>query len=359
MGRNLDDHQLVDLGELVGLGRRGAGHAGELLVEAEIVLEGDRSERDVLGLDVHVLLGLQSLVQAFRIAAARHHAAGELVDDDDFAIADDVVLVALEQLVGAQRLIDVVDQRRVAGFVEEAFLHQSGAAQQRLDMLVARLGQADRALLLVDVVVFAHELRDQRVDAGVKAGTVLRRAGNDQRRARLVDQDRVDFIDDGVGVAALDHLRHVVFHVVAQVVEAELVVGAVGDVGGVGLAALLVVEPVDDHADAHAEEIVDLPHPFRVAAGEIVVDGDDVHALAGEGVEIDGERGDQRLAFAGSHLGDRALVQHQAADQLDVKMTLLERALGPFAHHGESRRDQIVDRLAGGELGAKFIGLGA
>ena len=71
----------------VGLGRRRAGHAGELLVEAEVVLEGDRGERLVLGLDLDVLLGLERLVQAFRIAPARHHAAGELVDDDDLAVA--------------------------------------------------------------------------------------------------------------------------------------------------------------------------------------------------------------------------------------------------------------------------------
>jgi hypothetical protein len=44
-------------------------------------------------------LGFERLVQAFRVAPARHHAAGELVDDDDFAVLDDVVLVALEQLV--------------------------------------------------------------------------------------------------------------------------------------------------------------------------------------------------------------------------------------------------------------------
>ena len=41
-----------------------------------------------------------------------------------------------------------------------------------------------------------------------------------------------------VVVAALDAVLDVELHVVAQVVEAELVVGAVGDVGGVGVAAL-------------------------------------------------------------------------------------------------------------------------
>jgi NAD(P)H-hydrate repair Nnr-like enzyme with NAD(P)H-hydrate dehydratase domain len=59
---------------------------------------------------IGALLGFQRLMQAFGEAAARHHAAGELVDDDHLAIADDVVLVALEQLVRAQRLVDVVDE---------------------------------------------------------------------------------------------------------------------------------------------------------------------------------------------------------------------------------------------------------
>jgi hypothetical protein len=59
------------------------GHAGQLVVEAEIVLEGDRGQGLVFRLDAHVLLGFQRLVLAFGVAPARHHAAGELVDDDD------------------------------------------------------------------------------------------------------------------------------------------------------------------------------------------------------------------------------------------------------------------------------------
>ena len=108
----------------------------------------------------------------------------------------------------------------------------------------------------------------------------------------------------------------------------------------------------------HAEEAVDLAHPLAVALGEIVVDGDDMHALAGERVEIDGERGDERLAFAGAHLGDGALVQHHAADELHVEMALAERALGRLADGGEGGNEQIVERLAGGELLAELLACG-
>ena len=168
-----------------------------------------------------------------------------------------------------------------------------------------------------------------------------------------------DLVDDGEVMPPLHHLRHVVFHIVAQIVEAELVIGAIGDVGGVGLPPLLIVEAVDDDADAHAEEAVDLAHPLGVAAGEVVVDGDDVNALAGERVEIGGEGGDQRLAFAGAHFRDRALVQHEAADQLHVEMALLEGALGRFAHGGEGGGRNVVDRLAVGKSGAELVCLAA
>ncbi len=59
-----DDHfELVDLLELRRLGVGRAGHARELLVHAEIVLEGDRGEGLVLVLDLDAFLGLDRLVQ--------------------------------------------------------------------------------------------------------------------------------------------------------------------------------------------------------------------------------------------------------------------------------------------------------
>ncbi len=159
-------------------------------------------------------------------------------------------------------------------------------------------------------------------------------------------------------VAALDHLAHIVSQVVAQIVEAEFVVGAVGDVGGVGAVALALAQAVDDDAHVHAQEAVDLPHPLRVALGQIVVDGDHVHALAGQGVEIDGQGGDQGLAFAGPHLGDAAPVQHHAANQLHIVVTLAERALGRLAHGGEGLVHEVVEGLALGEAVAELLGFG-
>ena len=73
--RDLDDRQLVDLHELVGLGDGRAGHARELVVHAEVVLQRDRRERLVLLLDPDALLGLDRLVQPLRPAPAVQDAA--------------------------------------------------------------------------------------------------------------------------------------------------------------------------------------------------------------------------------------------------------------------------------------------
>ncbi len=142
VGRDDDDLEAVDLLELEGLGIGGAGHAGEFFVEAEIVLERDRRDRLVFVLDAHALLGLDRLVQAVRPAPARHHAAGELVDDDDVAVLDEVLDVAVVERVRAQTRIEVMNQGDVAGVVEAlALLQQAGLDQQSLGGVVAFLGE--------------------------------------------------------------------------------------------------------------------------------------------------------------------------------------------------------------------------
>jgi hypothetical protein len=67
------------------------------------------------------------------------------------------------------------------------------------------------------------------------------------------------------------------------------------------------------------------PRNFTVARGQVIVDGDDVDAAATQGVEIDGKRGNERLAFAGGHFGDLAGVQGITADELHVEGDHLPR----------------------------------
>ncbi|MNL69315.1 hypothetical protein D3C87_1941630 [compost metagenome] len=81
-------------------------------------------------------------------------------------------------------------------------------------------------------------------------------------------------------MAALDHLGDVEPQIVAEVVEAELVVRAIGDVAAVSLAARAVVHTRKNDADRKAEEAMNPADLLRIAGGEVVVDGDDVNALS-------------------------------------------------------------------------------
>ena len=81
-----DHAELVGRHELGGLGLGRTGHAGQLVVEAEVVLQRDGGEGLVLGLDLDALLGLDGLVDALVVAAAGQDAAGVLVDDQHLAV---------------------------------------------------------------------------------------------------------------------------------------------------------------------------------------------------------------------------------------------------------------------------------
>ena len=212
----------------------GAGHAGQLLVEAEVVLKGDRRVGHAFALDLHAFLGLDGLVQTIRPAAPVHKASGELIDDDHLAVLNDVLLV---EVIEGMRLESGVDEAREA----EVFrVVQVLDANRLFNLRSAFVRERDALVLDVDDVVYL--LLEPGHDAGEGAVDLLGllgRAADDERRARLVDQDRVDLVDNGIRmrrVFALHRLRQVLDHVVAQVVEAELVIGAVRDIGAISLA---------------------------------------------------------------------------------------------------------------------------
>ena len=292
----------------------------------------------------HALLGLDGLVQTVVVAAAGQHAAGVLVDDEHLALHDDVLLVVVEELLGLDRVVHEGDQRRVDRLVEVL------DAEVVLDLGDARLQDGDGPLLLVDLVVdVALEPTGDRGELAVPLHLVLGRAADDERGPGLVDEDRVDLVDDREVVAALDALLDGAGHVVAEVVEAELVVGAVGDVAGVGDPPLVGPHLGKDHADGEPEEVVHPAHPLGLELRQVVVDRDDVDAVALEGVEVGGQGGDQRLALTGLHLGDVAEVQRRATHDLHVEVALAEHPAGGLAHGGERLGHEVVEALALGQ----------
>ncbi len=72
IGRDGKDVELVDLEEFFRFGFRRSRHARQLLVHAEVVLEGDRGERLVLLLDPQSFLGFDGLMESIAPAASGH-----------------------------------------------------------------------------------------------------------------------------------------------------------------------------------------------------------------------------------------------------------------------------------------------
>ena len=218
---------------------------------------------------------------------------------------------------------------------------------------------ASRDQMQRDAQRFLHVGLLLRVDARLR---------QDERRARLVDQNAVGLVHQchpqpaqqqagRLGLAAFE-MAHAVVQLagqvpphqpVAQVVEGQLLGGAVGDVAAVRSAALGLVQRARHRAHGETQHAIDRAEVRRVAIHQIVVGGDHVHGHAGQRRGGGGDRGRQRLALAGGHLG-QAVVEHDAGgDELGVKLLHAQRAAGGLAH----QRERLGHRRVGEALGAQ------
>ena len=184
-------------------------------------------------------------------------------------------------------------------------------------------------MLFVQAIVLRHKLGSNLGKLVVAIGVLGRRRTHDEWGARFIDQDRVHLVYDGKIELALAHQANLIDHIVAQVVEAKLVVRPIGNVCLVGFAPCTgaellhawvgmvligirtIVEEgrfVNDHTSTNAQSAVDLPHPASVTLCQVVVDGHDVHTLTLERIEVRCQGGHQGLTFTGLELGNVAFV---------------------------------------------------
>ena len=118
---------------------------------------------------------------------------------------------------------------------------------------------------------------------------------------------------------ALHQVAHRHRHVVAEVVETELVVCTECDVACICLAARLAVRLVlVDAVYRETMEHVERSHPLRVSLREVVVDCDYMHSLACQRIEEHRESRHEGLTLSRRHLGDLSLMENDTADELHV-----------------------------------------
>ncbi len=231
---------------------------------------------------------------------------------------------------------------------------EAAAAQLSLQPGGPRIGEVDVALVLVRVDVQALLQRlDQRQQAPQTEVDGLVAARQHQWRARLVNQQGVRFIHQH-GVEPPQHpLGGGRDQLIAEEVEADLLGAGVSDVGPVGLPPRSGGQVVGDPGGAQPEQAVDRRHPARVALGQVVVEGPDVHALARGHEEHHGGHGGERLALAGLHLDHPPLGQRHTSDDLLVEQAHAEQPPTGLTHRGEERIGACDTRAvvgAGAEL---------
>ena len=106
-------------------------------------------------------------------------------------------------------------------------------------------------------------------------------------------------------------------------------------------------------ADRQSEHTINRAHPLGVAAGQIVVERQDVRAAIGEGIERRRHHRRERLSFSRQHLDDMPVVERERRDDLFVEGTLAEHAARRLADQREERRPQRAERLARAGAGVK------
>ena len=213
-------------------------------------------------------------------------------------------------------------RRRVPGAVAVAGGTEGG--RQRLHANLSGRRQIDPALAAVDAVVGAldqpgHQL--ERLGAGAVVDRGTGRLADDQRRAGLIDQHTVGLVDDRE-IQAAHHQRVLISpppiepreaamqrgghrppaHLVAQVVEHQLLVAAINNVAGIGRAPLGRRQAVHNQASGQPERLIHRREQGVIAPGEIVVHRHHVHHAPRQRRGRRDERGGQRLALAGRQL---------------------------------------------------------
>ena len=206
VGRNHHDIEFVDVPELACLRFSGTGHAGQLLVHAEVVLQGDGGIRLCGSLHLHIFLCLDSLVQTVGVAAALHDTASLLIHNLHLVVDDDVFHIFVEHGEGFQQLVDSVDTVGSDSVVVIDFL-LAGQLFVRSEVFLLQFGDLG-----------THIGHDEHLGlVGILADEINTFVHNIDRVELLFDYE-IEFIIDEVHIAvlvlheerfrALQHLFH-------------------------------------------------------------------------------------------------------------------------------------------------------
>ena len=303
--------------------------------------QGDLAEDAGLGTRLEALPRLDRRLEPVGPEPFIDHPARELVHDFNPAAADDVVHVATEEGGGVQGAVERLQERLVLRRVEAA------SGERGFGGRGAALRQKDVPPLGVGLVVEAgSQAADEPGHASGFPGRPLLRPGDDERDPRFVDEDGIGLVDEGGMERPMNPVPRRPGDPVAEKIEARFLGRRVRDVGGIGRPFVRAGQALPSATHAEPEAAIHGSHPGRVAAGEVIVEGQDVDAAPGEGEEGGGEDRCQGFPLARRELCDTPVRHGQAGDELDIERLERQGAPGRLADEGEAFDRQTLRRSA-------------
>ena len=144
----------------------------------------------------------------------------------------------------------------------------------------------------------------------------------------------------------LHHLRALILHIVAQIIETKFVIGRIGNVAGISRAAFVLRNIRHDYAGGQPEKAIYPAHPFGIATCQIVVHGDNMDTFALQRIQITSQSFRKCLAFPSAHFGNFAAVQNKTPNHLHIEMPHAHDAFGSFTNRRKGFRQDVVERFA-------------
>ena len=141
------NRNVINLTELCVLGHCSTGHTGELVVHEEVVLERNSCQSLVFFTYLNVLFCLNCLVKTLRITTAFHDTTSKLINNLDFTVDDNILLVTMEHVLSLQCLLQVIYQLARLIVVDVVNVKST------LDLLETNLCCCDGVLCLVHLKV--------------------------------------------------------------------------------------------------------------------------------------------------------------------------------------------------------------
>ena len=310
IGRYNNNRQIINLLELLLLGLSSTGHTGKLFVHTEVVLEGNSCQSLAFAFYLYAFLSFDSLMQTFGETTAEHQTAGKFINDNNLTILNHIIAVAVHQSLSLQSTHNLV------GIVHTVLIVIQVADAQHFFCLGNTLfGRCYLFLFFINSVVLAlFHVGNNTGQNLIQLSGFFTGAGDNQRGTRFVNQDTVDLIDNTVIQLTLNHLIFINYHVIAQIVKAEFVICTVSNVCSICSLTVGEVHIMHNQTYRQTEELVNTAHILAVATCQIIIDSYNMHALAGQCIQIYRCSSYQGFTFAGTHLGNFTAMQHYAAD---------------------------------------------